>query len=161
SRPHHSDGRRAAREQLPALAGRVRGDAGHRHAVARLRRFRPEVCAGRLRLPHPALRRAPRGRDRPGSRPFPRAGWSRRRRGWGRVALTTRNPSLMGGWKPSPLMVRILSGAVILAAVIGLIFAGRYGVYALVLILGGLALWEFNGLSEGVGSRAPAWLLFP
>src|SRR6266571_3091210 len=77
-------------------------------------------------------------------------------RGW----LTTRNAP-MTNWKPSPLMVRILSAAVILAAVIGLVLAGLYGVYALVLILGGLALWEFNGLSEGMGSRAPAWLLFP
>src|SRR5947209_10425669 len=67
----------------------------------------------------------------------------------------------MTGWKPSPLMVRILSAAVILAIVIGLVLAGLYGVYALVLILGGLALWEFNGLSDGMGSRAPAWLLFP
>ena len=67
----------------------------------------------------------------------------------------------MTGWKPSPLMVRILSAAVILAVVIGLVLAGLYGVYALVLILGGLALWEFSGLSEGMGSRAPAWLLFP
>src|SRR5207237_10316861 len=50
---------------------------------------------------------------------------------------------------------------VILAVVIGLVFAGLYGVYALVLILGGLALWEFNGLSDRMGSRAPAWLLFP
>src|SRR5438477_7710977 len=78
-----------------------------------------------------------------------------RRRGW----LTTRNAP-MTAWKPSPLMVRILSGAVILAAVIGLVFAGLYGVYALVLILGGLALWEFNGLSEGMGSRAPAGRFF-
>ena len=67
----------------------------------------------------------------------------------------------MGNWKPSPLMVRILSGFVILGAVIGLVFAGLYGVYALVLILGGLGLWEFNGLSDRMGSRAPAWLLFP
>src|SRR5438445_78804 len=79
-----------------------------------------------------------------------------RRRGW----LTTRNAP-MTAWKPSPLMVRILSGAVILAAVIGLVFAGLYGVYALVLILGGLALWGFRGHAEGMGSRAPAWLLFP
>ena len=28
-------------------------------------------------------------------------------------------------------------------------------------LLGGLALWEFIGLSDGMGSRAPAWLLFP
>jgi phosphatidate cytidylyltransferase len=75
--------------------------------------------------------------------------------------MTTRIASLMDSWKPSPLMVRILSGTVILAAVIGLVFAGLYGVYALVLILGGLGLWEFNGLSERMGSRAPAWLLYP
>ena len=75
--------------------------------------------------------------------------------------MTTRNASLMGDWKPSPLMVRILSAFVMLAIVIGLVFAGLYGVYALVLILGGLALWEFNGLSDRMGSRAPAWLLFP
>ncbi len=58
-------------------------------------------------------------------------------------------------------MVRIISGFVILGAVIGLVYAGLFGVYALVIILGGLALWEFNGLSDGMGSRAPAWLLFP
>jgi phosphatidate cytidylyltransferase len=34
-------------------------------------------------------------------------------------------------------------------------------VYVLVLILGGLALHEFLGLSDKMGSRAPAWLLFP
>ncbi len=68
---------------------------------------------------------------------------------------------MMGSWKPSPLMVRILSAFVILAFVIGLVLAGLYGVYALVLIIGGLALWEFGGLSQGMGSRAPAWLLYP
>jgi phosphatidate cytidylyltransferase len=75
--------------------------------------------------------------------------------------MTTRNASLMGNWKPSPLMVRILSAFVILAAVIGLVLLGLYGVYALVIVLGGLALWEFNGLSARMGSRAPAWLLYP
>jgi phosphatidate cytidylyltransferase len=65
------------------------------------------------------------------------------------------------GWKPSPLMVRILSAFVILTVVIGLALAGKYGAYTLVLILGGLALWEFRDLSEGMGSRAPTWLLFP
>jgi phosphatidate cytidylyltransferase len=58
-------------------------------------------------------------------------------------------------------MVRILSGFVILVVVIGLVLAGLIGVYVLVLILGGLALWEFSGLSDRMGSRAPAWLLFP
>ncbi len=63
--------------------------------------------------------------------------------------------------KPSPLMVRILSGSVFLGLVIAAVYAGIWGVYALVIILAGLALWEFLGLSEGMGSRAPAWLLFP
>ncbi len=75
--------------------------------------------------------------------------------------MTTRNAPLTGTWKPSPLMVRIVSGAVILGAVIGLVLVGIYGVYALVLILGGLGLYEFLGLSDKMGSRAPAWLLFP
>jgi phosphatidate cytidylyltransferase len=75
--------------------------------------------------------------------------------------LTTQNALLAGRWKPSPLMVRILSAFVILGIVIGLILAGTYGAYLLALLLGGLALWEFIGLSEGMGSRAPAWLLFP
>ena len=75
--------------------------------------------------------------------------------------MTTRNAPLTGGWRPSPLMVRILSAFVILAMVIGLVLVGIYGVYALVLLLGGLALYEFNALSDKMGSRAPAWLLFP
>jgi phosphatidate cytidylyltransferase len=75
--------------------------------------------------------------------------------------MTTRNASMIRGWKPSPLMVRILSAFVILGVVIGLVLAGLYGVYALVLIIGGLALYEFVGLSDGMGSRAPVWLLFP
>ena len=58
-------------------------------------------------------------------------------------------------------MVRILSAFVILALVIGRVLVGIYGVYALVLLLGGLALYEFNALSDKMGSRAPAWLLFP
>ena len=75
--------------------------------------------------------------------------------------MTTQNALLTGRFKLSPLMVRILSAFVILAIVIGLILAGTYGAYLLALLLGGLALWEFIGLSEGMGSRAPAWLLFP
>jgi phosphatidate cytidylyltransferase len=74
--------------------------------------------------------------------------------------VTTGN-AYLAGMKPSPLMVRILSAAVFLGLVLIGVYAGIDGVYALVLILGGLALWEFLGLSEGMGSRAPAWLLFP
>jgi len=58
-------------------------------------------------------------------------------------------------------MVRILSAFVILGMVIGLALARPWGAFVLVLILAGLALWEFIGLSEGMGSRAPSWLLFP
>lgn len=75
--------------------------------------------------------------------------------------MTTQNAPLVGRWRPSSLTVRILSAFVILAIVIGLALAGSYGAYVLVLLLAGLALWEFIGLSEGMGSRAPAWLLFP
>jgi phosphatidate cytidylyltransferase len=75
--------------------------------------------------------------------------------------VTTQNFSLARAWKPSPLTVRILSAFVILTIVIGLALLGTYGAYVLVFILAGLALWEFIGLSEGMGSRAPVWLLFP
>ena len=68
---------------------------------------------------------------------------------------------MIDGWKPSPLMVRILSAFVILVVVIGLVLAGLYGVYALVLLIGAFALWEFQGLSDRMGSRAPWWLLYP
>lgn len=74
--------------------------------------------------------------------------------------MTTESQSLLRS-RPNPLMVRILSAFVFLGIVIGGIYAGVYGVYALVILLGGLALWEFVGLSDGMGSRAPWWLLFP
>ena len=74
--------------------------------------------------------------------------------------MTTKSRPIAGS-KPSPLMVRILSAFVILALVIGALYAGTYGAYALAMVLGGLALWEFRGLSDGMGSRAPGWLLFP
>jgi phosphatidate cytidylyltransferase len=75
--------------------------------------------------------------------------------------MTTENAFLAGRWKPSSLMTRILSAFVILAIVIGLTLLGTYGADVLVLLLAGLALWEFIGISDGMGSRAPAWLLFP
>jgi phosphatidate cytidylyltransferase len=75
--------------------------------------------------------------------------------------LTTETRIVPSGWKPSSLLVRILSAFVILALVIGAIYAGTYGAYALATLLGGLALWEFRDLSDGMGSRAPSWLLFP
>ena len=75
--------------------------------------------------------------------------------------MTTSNPPVDNRMKPSPLMIRTLSAFVFLVVVLAAVYAGLYGVYALVLLLGGLALWEFLGLSDGMGSRAPAWLLFP
>jgi phosphatidate cytidylyltransferase len=69
--------------------------------------------------------------------------------------------AFVAGWKPSTLMVRILSAFVILAIVIGLALAGTIGADVLVFILASLALWEFIGLSERMGFRAPSWLLFP
>src|SRR5438445_2834759 len=113
--------------------------------MARLRYRGLEVRDRRVQLPHTPLRRPAGGRI------------DRRR---SRLPVTTGN-AYLAGMKPSPLMVRILSAAVFLGLVLAGVYAGIYGVYALVLILGGLALWEFLGLSEGMGSRAPAWLLFP
>ena len=75
--------------------------------------------------------------------------------------MTTETRLVPAGWKPTPLLVRILSAFVLLAIVIGAIYAGTYGAYALVVLLAGLALWEFRNLSDGMGSRAPGWLLFP
>jgi phosphatidate cytidylyltransferase len=61
----------------------------------------------------------------------------------------------------SPLTIRVLSGAALLLAVIALVFVGQVGVTIVVLVVGGLALWEFQRLSGRMGFRAPAWLLFP
>src|SRR5438105_4079831 len=74
--------------------------------------------------------------------------------------MTTRSTDLWN-LKPSPLMIRILSAFVFIAVVIAALFLGVLGVYVLVVLLGGLALWEFRGLSDKMGSRAPSWLLFP
>ncbi len=75
--------------------------------------------------------------------------------------MTAEHAGVRRSWKPSGLMIRILSGYVILVLVIGLALLGDYGAYSLVVILGALALWEFSGLSDLMGSRAPAWLLYP
>src|SRR5438034_11401871 len=72
----------------------------------------------------------------------------------------TRTPA---AWsvKPSPLMIRLAGAFVFIGLVVGGLFGGTYTVYALVIVLAGLALWEFRGLSDGMGFRAPLWLLFP
>ena len=61
----------------------------------------------------------------------------------------------------SPLTVRVLSGVLVALALVLLLAVGRWGVYLIILVLGGVSLWEFRGLSERMGHRAPSWLLFP
>jgi len=61
----------------------------------------------------------------------------------------------------NPLMVRVLSGVLLVLLLAGLLAAGRPGIYVVVLALGGFALWEFRGLSRRMGYRAPSWLLYP
>ncbi len=61
----------------------------------------------------------------------------------------------------NPLMVRVVSGLLLLAVLVGLLVVGLVGVYVIVLVLGGVGLWEFRGLSARMGYRAPSWLLYP
>ncbi len=63
--------------------------------------------------------------------------------------------------RPSPLMIRILSGALFLGLVLVLVYAGPIGVYIVATVLTGGALWEFRGLSDKMGFRAPSWLIYP
>lgn len=60
-----------------------------------------------------------------------------------------------------PLVVRVASGVLLVAFVGGLLVAGRPGIYALAVAIGAFALWEFRGLSQRMGFRAPSWLLYP
>jgi phosphatidate cytidylyltransferase len=66
-----------------------------------------------------------------------------------------------GARRPSPLLVRVVSGSVILVAVVGLVLLGLPGLALLATVIGGAALWEFRLLSERMGWLAPAWLIFP
>jgi phosphatidate cytidylyltransferase len=61
----------------------------------------------------------------------------------------------------NPLLVRIASAAVLVVIIIGLLALGQAGMYALVVLVAALALWEFRRLSGLMGYRAPMWLLFP
>jgi phosphatidate cytidylyltransferase len=61
----------------------------------------------------------------------------------------------------SPLMVRILSGTAILAICLAAIYLGAWGVTVLAALLAAVLLWEFRGISDKMGSRAPSWLLYP
>jgi phosphatidate cytidylyltransferase len=44
---------------------------------------------------------------------------------------------------------------------VGLLAAGIVGVLLVVFAVGTIALWEFRGLSDRMGHRAPSWLLYP
>ncbi|HEV2952882.1 MAG TPA: phosphatidate cytidylyltransferase [Candidatus Dormibacteraeota bacterium] len=59
------------------------------------------------------------------------------------------------------LRIRVLSGLAVGIGVLVLALSGAYGVYGLVVIIVGLSLWEFRGLTVHIGSPAPFWLLFP
>jgi phosphatidate cytidylyltransferase len=65
------------------------------------------------------------------------------------------------GLRLSPLMVRILSGAAFALVVLALFLVGLWGVLVLCVVIGGVALWEFRGLSDKMGYRSPVWLLYP
>jgi phosphatidate cytidylyltransferase len=65
------------------------------------------------------------------------------------------------GWRPSALAVRAASGLVLSGALVGLLLLGTYGVYAVTIVVGAFALWEFKGLSTRIGYGAPLWLLYP
>lgn len=63
--------------------------------------------------------------------------------------------------RTSSLWVRIASAAVLIAAAFGLLALGRPGFYAILILSGGFALWEFRGITARLGFAAPYWLLFP
>jgi phosphatidate cytidylyltransferase len=71
------------------------------------------------------------------------------------------HPPTRARWRLSPLVVRMASGFVLGAALVGLLFLGLYGLYAVVIIVGAIGLWEFKGLSARMGYGAPLWLLYP
>ena len=65
------------------------------------------------------------------------------------------------GFRLSPLLLRVVSGTLLLALVLGLVLLGLPGIWALVVALLLVALWELRRLSDLMGFRAPTWLLFP
>jgi phosphatidate cytidylyltransferase len=71
------------------------------------------------------------------------------------------HPPARARLRMSPLVVRIVSGVVLAAALVGLLLLGLYGLYAVLVIIGGVGLWEFKGLSARMGYQAPLWLMYP
>jgi phosphatidate cytidylyltransferase len=64
-------------------------------------------------------------------------------------------------WAPAGLLIRVASGLVIGLVALALLLVGIWGVVAIIAVAGGLALWEFRGLSARMGFQAPAFLLYP
>ena len=65
------------------------------------------------------------------------------------------------GYRLGSLGVRVVSGTVLLGAVVALLLLGLPGIWVVVVALLLAALWEFRRLSDLLGFRAPSWLLFP
>lgn len=65
------------------------------------------------------------------------------------------------GWRPAGLLVRVISGAVFGLIALALLLVGFWGIVTIVVVAGGLALWEFRGISGRLGFRSPSWLLYP
>jgi phosphatidate cytidylyltransferase len=76
-------------------------------------------------------------------------------------AAAKTSPGTVKSWAPAGLLVRVVSGLAIGVLVLGLLLLGLWGVVAVIAVAGGLALWEFRGLSARMGMRAPSWLLYP
>jgi phosphatidate cytidylyltransferase len=63
----------------------------------------------------------------------------------------------------NPLTVarRVASGVCLAIIAGGALFAGGVAVWALLALAVGIAVWEFSDLLERMGSRPPAWLIYP
>ena len=59
------------------------------------------------------------------------------------------------------MVVRIITAAVLIAIVLGVLAAGSIWIYAALAVVLGAALFEFWGLTRAMGTPAPWWLLFP
>ena len=57
--------------------------------------------------------------------------------------------------------LRIVTAAVLIAAVLGVLIAGSVWVYAAMAVVLGAALIEYWQLTRAMGTSAPLWLLFP
>jgi len=59
------------------------------------------------------------------------------------------------------LLLRIMSGAVLLAVLFAALWVGTPAVAAIVALAVAIAMWEYSALLGRIGPRPPAWLLYP